>query len=256
MAASSVVCIKWGSSFDANYVNRLKNSARRHSLRDIQVVCITDDMRGLDRDILSVPLNEMPFEAEMLAALKRSRKPSGALRKIAMFNPDLRHIFEPGPVLALDLDIIITGPLDPLFDFAPGFVSMPSPFVPDLKYSTLGEGSVIKFEPVQHSFLYSEMRDDPFGSVERCGGSEQSYTSNTSHSRGLFRNFSDDLVVSFKKHCRPRRPFNLILRPSLPKGASIVCFHGKPKVEEAVVGYRAGLFHSTRTAGWLQSNWQ
>lgn len=255
MSASSVVCIKWGNLFSAEYVNRLKNGVKRHSYREIELVCLTDDVEGLDPDVVAVPLQKMPFEVEMLSALRNSRKPGGALRKIAMFDPRLRDRFRPGPVLALDLDVMVTGPLDDLFDFAPGSVVMPRPFVSDSKYSTLGEGSVIKFEPDVHEFLYSDMASDPSGSVMLCGGSEQSYTSNVSNRRGLFQNFPAEWVVSFKKHCRPKRPLNLFLPPKLPSGAQVVCFHGKPKVEEAVNGYRAGVFHTTRTSSWLKANW-
>jgi hypothetical protein len=35
----------------------------------------------------------------------------------------------------------------------------------------------------------------------------------------------------------------------------VICFHGNPKMEQAVDGYRGGPLQATRPAPWLKSAW-
>ncbi len=247
------ICIKWGTLYPTEHVNRLFRAVLRKTDRDVDFYCMTEMAEGLDNRIRVIPLEEQPYEARMRATQKTVKK-QGALRKIAMFNP---AIFEDdvGPVLALDLDILITGDLDEMADFAPGHVTMRGPFAPDAEPRTFGEGSIIKFEPKHHGFLYSTMAENPEEAVVMCKGSEQTYTSTLAHENGVFTAYPSEWIVSFKYHCRPKRPLNLFVPPKLPSDARIVCFHGRPNVDEALNGYKSDPFHSTRPAQWIADNW-
>lgn len=248
------VCIKWGAAYSTDYVNRLFRAVKRNTERDVRFFCMTETADGLDAGINHIPLTEQPYEADMLKAQKHVRKTNGALRKIAIFNPALFAEVN-GPVLALDLDIVITGNLDDLYDFSPEHVCMRGPFAPDAKPHTFGEGSVVKFDPKLHGFLYDEMASDPVGAVNAAQGSEQTYTSSQAHSRGVFSEFPEEWIVSFKRHCRPKRPFNLFHSPVLPENARIACFHGAPNVDAAENGYRTDPLHSTRKCQWITDHW-
>jgi len=60
----------------------------------------------------------------------------------------------------------------------------------------------------------------------------------------------DEWVRSFKRHCRPVFPLNLILQPKLPKNARIVAFHGKPDPEiYLTAAERIGYFSQTQVGG-------
>lgn len=250
----NIVCIKWGTLFGPEYVNNLSRGVRRHATRPVRVFCVTDNADDLDSDVTPVELRKMPFEDAMLEAQQGAPKKGGALRKIAMFEPGLLGEVA-GPVLALDLDLVVTGDLAPLADFAPGKLAMPPQFRPHKRFGALGEGSVIKFEPAVHKFLWEDMASDPPRYVRECSGSEQSYTSLRADAHGVFENLPAEWVVSFKVHCRPRRPLNLFYPPRLPRNAKVVCFHGRPNVHEAVNGFRSNLAHTTKPAGWLSKNW-
>jgi len=64
-------------------------------------------------------------------------------------------------------------------------------------------------------------------------------------------------VVSFKRHCIPVFPLNLIAPPRLPSAARIVVFHGRPNPHEAVAGYRTGRPHRIcRPTEWVGRNWR
>jgi hypothetical protein len=183
----------------------------------------------------------------------RSKK-DGAYKKIAMFEPGLLPVT--GAVLAFDLDVVITGSIDALVDFAPGHVAMSNPFAFSAKRPTLGEGSVIKFEPEFHGFLFYDLAYATTSMVQESYGSEQSYTSGRAHANGLFSPFPNDWIVSYKHHCRPRRPLNAFMAPKEPDTAKVVCFHGRPNIQEAIDGFKSDFFHKIKPAPWIRQHWQ
>jgi hypothetical protein len=250
----TVVCAKWGNQFSAEYVNRLYRAVLRNSARQVNFICVTDDPASIDRAIDCRGLNAFTFQDVLAQAQQVAPKKNGAYKKIAMFEPSLLDVS--GPVLALDLDVVITGCLDPLVDFAPGHVVMPQPFTDSAKRPTYGEGSVIKFEPENHGFLFADMARSPAVMVAQSRGSEQSYTSASEHRRGLFSLFPRDWVASFKRHCRPARPLNAFRAPKEPESAKIVCFHGRPNIDEAIDGFAADFLHKTLPAPWIKRHWK
>lgn len=184
----------------------------------------------------------------------KAPKKDGAFKKVAVFEFGLLPVS--GPVLAFDLDVIITGNIDALADFAPGHVSMAPPFSTNAKISTLGEGSVIKFEPEHHGFLFSDMANSPASMVKEALGSEQSYTSARARARGVFSPFPMGWIVSFKRHCRPIRPLNAFMVPKRPLAARVICFHGRPNIDEAIDGFASDVFHKTMPAPWIAQHWK
>lgn len=252
--ALNVVCANWGNAYGAKYVNRLFGGVRRNSSRKLNFYCVTDDSTGLDIAITPIALKPFPFQEKLEEAQLAAPKKDGAYTKIAMFAPDLFSVT--GPVLAFDLDVVITASIDPLADFAPGQVVMAPPFSNNSRRPTFGEGSVIKFEPNHHGFLYTDLANDTEAMVRNSRGSEQSYTSARAHERGVFSTFPDDWVVSFKRHCRPKRPFNAFRTPNQPANAKVICFHGRPSIPEAVAGFKSDFFHKTSPAPWISQFWK
>ena len=252
--ALNVVCAKWGHAYGAEYANRLFWGVRRNTERKLNFFCVTDDSTGLDPAITPITLELFPFQEKLEQAQLAAPKKNGAYTKIAMFAPELLSVA--GPVLAFDLDVVITGSIDALADFAPGQVVMAPPFSNNSKRPTFGEGSVIKFEPKHHGFLFTDLANDTEAMVRDSHGSEQSYTSARAHARGLFSTFPDDWVVSFKRHCRPKRPFNAFRTPNKPASAKVICFHGRPNIDEVIDGFKSDFFHKTLPAPWISQYWK
>ncbi len=48
---------------------------------------------------------------------------------------------------------------------------------------------------------------------------------------------------------------NYVEAPKLPENARVVCFHGRPKMPEAVAGYRGSWLRWSRPCGWLKDHW-
>lgn len=253
MSEINAICIRWGTLFGPEYVNRLRRAIVRNSKRDVRFFCMTDDRAGLDPEVEVLDLVEEPFHDKMMELLPKTRR-RGPMRKVSMFNPNLVPDLN-GPMMALDLDVVITGSLDQLSDYAPGKVCMRRVWAKPSRMVGVGHGSVLKFEPATHSYLYENILENPEEEIMKANGSEQSYTSYAAYDAGDFEPFPDKWIVSFKYECRPTRPFNLFLRPRLPKDARVVCFHGRPKMHEAVAGYKAGIFHRTLPADWLTQAW-
>ena len=63
----------------------------------------------------------------------------------------------------------------------------------------------------------------------------------------LFRSKSDAL---------PFPPLNYVLPPRIPDNCRILVFHGTPKMEQALEGYRSWKWNrTTRPATWLKDYW-
>lgn len=254
MKTINIVCIKWGTPFPAEEVNILYRAAKRNTQQKLRFFCLTDEPSGLDPDIEVLDLGVEPFAEQMMAGAKNTDAGGAKLRKVSMFNPSLYPDLD-GPLIGLDIDVAITGNIDPLFDYEPGKILMAKPFKKNLARPTHGEGSVIRFDPKLHPFLYEMMATEPAKMANRAYGSEQSYTSRVAFERGLLRHFPWPMVVSFKRHCRPVRPLNLLFEPKMPRDARIVCFHGSPSAPQAIDGYRSIWRRTTRPARWLKDHY-
>ena len=98
----NILCLKHGSKYSADYVNKLYYGVKRNLQKKFNFYCLTENITALDPNI--IPLS-LPNET-----LK------GWWYKPYIFSNKLPI---DGTILYLDLDIVITGPLDKLFSFAP-----------------------------------------------------------------------------------------------------------------------------------------
>ncbi|SFE62897.1 glycosyl transferase [Roseivivax sediminis] len=252
MERATIVCIKWGTLFGADYVNRLYSGVRRNLSRPVRFVCMTEHPEGLHPDVEVLDLPTEPFRAEMDAALAVANR-QGAMRKVSLFRPGAIPNLT-GPVLGFDLDVVITGALDPILDLAPGHVAMRHDWTEKRKGRPTGHGSVFRFDPSVHGFLYDDLAAAPYAETEKARGSEQRYTSHKAMDRGRFSYIPERWVVSFKYDCNPF-PGNWLRPPHLPEDARVVCFHGRPKMPEAIEGYSGSLIRRSRPCGWLREHW-
>ena len=54
-----VICVKWGTAYGPEYVNRLYGMLRRHVTGDFRLVCLTDNAEGLRPEVDAYPLEEL-----------------------------------------------------------------------------------------------------------------------------------------------------------------------------------------------------
>lgn len=99
------------TQFDASHVNVWADMVRRNLSMPHRIVCVTDTPQGIDP---SVEIIEPPGDFHGIQPRWGPRKPN-CYRRLAMFRRDAASIF--GERFAcMDLDCVIGGPLDPLFD--------------------------------------------------------------------------------------------------------------------------------------------
>lgn len=241
----TIVCMKWGTRYGPDYVNRLWSMIQRHTRRPTRLVCYADDGAGIDPAVEVQPL--LPIE---LPEAMRWRP----WRKIALWGETLPGV--EGDALFLDLDIVIAGPLDDFFDYAPGrFCVIRNWTSPD---GRIGNTTCYRFRVGSAPHLLANLTRDPLPKLEAHRNS-QTYVS---REIGLpLTYWPADWCVSFKHSLLPRWPLNFVLTPKLPPDARIVAFTGKPDPDEALEGRWPAVWHKriykhVRPTPWIGEHWR
>ena len=99
-----IVCMKWGTKYGPEYVNRLYAMVRRHLHGDFNFVCLTDNANGIRPEVQCLPIPPLDLPAGI---------PERGWNKLASFSADLYGLR--GTALFLDVDVVVTGPLDEFF---------------------------------------------------------------------------------------------------------------------------------------------
>ncbi|MDA0240822.1 MAG: tetratricopeptide repeat protein, partial [Proteobacteria bacterium] len=118
---ATVICVKQGTLYGADYVNRLASMVRRNAESDVRFVCFTEDPSDLDTTVEVRPLPAPGLQ--------------GWWNKVALFREDLDDIGD--RLLFLDLDVVITGSIDPLLRYESDFAVMDNDYVPGCNTSVV-----------------------------------------------------------------------------------------------------------------------
>lgn len=235
----NVICMKWGTKYGPEYVNRLYHGVTRHLKRKHRFVCFTDDATGIDAGV----------EIRPLPSLGLPPGPERGWLKLATFAPTLADVR--GTTLFLDVDVIITDSLDAFFDPPESFYIMYD-FNP--KRPGVGNSSVYRFEVGAHPSVLADFVAD-FEKVKREHRNEQEYLTAAMKRMGKLNFWPDAWAVSYKKRCIPAFPRSLWQAPACPPETRIVIFHGHPKPEEAMLGIGNKWYRPAKAAPWVREAW-
>lgn len=100
------------SKYTAEHVNIWASMVRRHISMPHRIACVTRETSGLDS---SIEIIEPPTDFEDVRIPSWGENMPQCLRRLAMFRPDAAAIFG-DRFVNMDLDCVIGGSLDPLFD--------------------------------------------------------------------------------------------------------------------------------------------
>ncbi len=236
----NVICMKWGTRYPAYYVNRLHAMVRANLAGDFRFVCLTDDPAGIDPRVDCHPIPSVPLE------------PDGqerGWRKLASFATPLYDL--QGTALFLDLDVVVTRPIDDLFAIEGTFL-----IAHDRRLFRRGisNSSVYRFEIGAHHALLDEFRATP-AAVRQQFRNEQAFLSRRMRDRNMLTEWPPGWCVSFKYDCLPPWPLNFVRPARRPSEARIVFFHGHPRPHEALAGYRS-LRRFALPTRWVADAWQ
>jgi len=226
-----VICISWGAKYGAPYVNRLYAGVARNITPPFSFTCFTDDPAGFRPEVRAEPLP--PLEVAMPTGTK------GIWPKARLWSPTLGSLT--GPVLFMDLDLVVVGSLDGFFTHGdPEAVILARN--PNTPLERLGQTSIFRFPVGSLVALQERFVADPQG-VADAYRFEQRYV--TREAPGGIAFWPEPWVRHFRRHCARTLPLNFFLPPKVPEGAKVVIFPGGLLPPDAIVGrwggrYRAG----------------
>jgi hypothetical protein len=247
----NIVCMKWGTLYSSEYVNRLYGMVQRNLHRPFNFYCITDSGAGIRDEVL---IRDMPAFTMFPSA-------RGPWQKLLMFQRDLFDIR--GKTMFLDLDIIIVGPLDRFFTYSDKF-AVRHEFDKRKENQPFGNTSMYVFEAGRYPEIYENYLKNRETIHKRYWTAEQEYVTRTLYELGEIEFLPNEWVISFKEHCLPSWPLRWWKTPQLPAGASILSFHGRPLPEDAIAGkwplegkpFWKALYKHTKPCHWLEDYWR
>ncbi len=235
----NILCMKWGTKYPADYVNRLQRMVARHLSRPHRFICLTDDAAGLNEGIEPFPIPPMPVDVS---------GPERGWNKILTFSTELYDL--QGQCLFLDLDLLVVDNIDDLFAME-GDVLIIKDW---LKHDGTGNSSVYRFEIGKHPEVLQEFIDR-WPNVKKEYRNEQEFISAVLLRKGALKYWPDEWCRSFKRHCMQPFPLSLFRMPAIPDGAKVIVFHGHPHPDEAIKGKSGKWYRTVRPTAWIEDYW-
>jgi hypothetical protein len=137
------VCWKWGDLFSAKYVNTMQAMLTRHLHRPFELVCVTDDPRGITSAVRTERITQWQDTP-------RCR------RRMAQY--DRAFAARLGSrILSIDLDVVIVDDITPLVDRREPLVCW------KVGYAGVYSGSFVLYDFGALAGLYEAFAADPYG---------------------------------------------------------------------------------------------
>jgi len=253
----SVVCVKWGTPYSADYVNTLQRAVQDNLSYPHRFVCITDTAEGLTPEVEVLPLPEIPID--------KNKWGSGYWPKLAIFKKGC--FAEDELILYLDVDIVINQSLNAFVDLIDeqGGLRIIREWNPDvwnilpvwMRPDRGGNGSAIGFLANEQTHLFEEFAKAP-EAVDSQFCIDQNYITLKSFNHKYWPN---GWCVSFRKACVPHWPMNYFARGiKKPLQSKIIVFHGLTNPTDLIENgdYRWGRTwrYGHGPVKWVQNYWQ
>lgn len=222
-----VVVWKWKkpgyrSTFGPDTVNVSRSMFARQLKVPHRFTCVTDDPTGIELGIRVIDITTLPSYKFMSVPNPSSPVNPSCYVRLFIFSPEARDVFGER-IVSVDLDMVLTGDVTPLFDRDVDFAIWGGQAVQprsSVVYNWFN-GSLMMVRAGARSKVWTEF--DPSRSPARahlagCRGSDQGWIAYC-----LGRNEvlwgANDGVYSYRNHVLPAGG-------RLPKGARVVAFHG------------------------------
>lgn len=217
-----IVCLKHGSKYNHEYVNKLYNMVVRQSTVPFKFACITEDPSGINHKIKIIPLPE-------------HRNIKGWWYKTWVFSDDLPIS---GTILFLDLDLVLIRNIDDFWNYHPDQFAI----IRDFNRSTVKEwnkfnSSIFRFNKGQFNFVWNNFIQN-LSVMQKMHG-DQDWIFDQIKKNFVY--WPDEWVRSYKWEVRNRqdlirignkRVFNSVDNPKIELNTKVLVFHGDPKPEE------------------------
>ena len=230
----SVICLKWGTMYSSDYVNKLYSSILRNTTVPFDFYCFTEDATGLNPNILIKPLKYNTLE--------------GWWNKVYLFSDEIGI---GGRIFYVDLDTVITGDITNIMSVDTGFVVLRDFYTGIAKSITnqthVGSG-LMSWDAGSLTHLWTNFIKDPNKAIkETLPHGDQRWIMNNQPTRTYWQDLFPGQILSFKVHCRQ----------GLPNDGRIICYHGKPSIPESITSdHRIPPLGLVQQAPWIAEYWR
>lgn len=201
MQDKTIVCIKYGTKYSAEYVNKLFSMIKRHCNYEYSFVCITDNFEGLNSEIKAVPLHTY-------------KDIHGWWYKTFLFDPSYELT---GSILFIDLDVVIINDIDKFFDYEPEEFCISRGFSKNNKQGM--NSSCFRFNAGTHQYIFDDFMKDKTNIMKRLHGDQDWIQEKVSD----FKFWPEEWLMSYKWDMLKNKELNY------ENSTSIAVFHGEPK---------------------------
>lgn len=220
----NVVCMKWGTRYGPEWVNRLYGMVMRNTTWAVRFVCLTDDGTGIRREVEIKPLPEVRFDPSL----------GRYWPKLGLMQANLGGPENPltGMTLFLDLDLLIIDSIDELFT-APGrFLIIREWKDPELGY---GNSSVLRWCIGHETNILDQFYATPPEVIRNVYASKEQNFLTKAAAAVTF--WPPAWCVPFSHACLPRNRIRRFFSvPKKPEGGKILVFFGSITPESAIAG--------------------
>lgn len=237
----NIVCVKWGTKYGPEYVNRLLSGFKRNSSVPFKFHCFTEDSSKLSKDVI---IHNLPY-----------KKVIGWWNKLYLFSNEI-NIPQGETILFVDLDTLITSNVDDILRCTTEGIIVLKNFIyeylkknkPNMYCPLMGSGLMMwkhgNFNNVWESFI----EDSEWISkvIARDGDQEWINRCIPDNKKIFWQAAFPERVVSFKMQCQQ----------GLPEKCSIICYHGRPSIPDSV-SYN-GTFAQRKLSPqpWILDHWR
>jgi hypothetical protein len=230
----NIVCVKWGTKYGPEYVNRLARAVQRHTTVEYQFWCMTEDSTGLLESVNVIPL-------------RFANRLDSWWNKLVLF--DSANGITPGEqIFYIDLDTLIVDNIDYLLtDQVPDIVMLQDFYHGIAKSAgALGSG-LMSWRHGNYQHIWDKFIRSPEEAIQSVAPhGDQQFIANHIDAWYHWQDLFPDSVVSFKVHCRE----------GLPSGARIVCYHGRPSIPDSATQANSDYKWRIAPQPWVLEHWK
>ena len=253
----NIICIKWGTCYDAKSVNLLYAMVKRHvQAHAVRFFCFTENANELHPDIIIQPLPIMHLT-------NPNDLKYGYLKEAGLCDDYLAGL-NGQRVFFFDLDVIITGNLDPMLSFpqSDDFVIIKDW---NSKGNRVGQATCYSWQVGTLGFIKKDFENRPKEIIQEFYTASQAYLSSKVIEKwGALIFWPESWCRSFKIHALPRWYLRRWIEPRLPQDTILLAFHGHPKMADAIVGqwgdakipWLKRVYKTIRPTPWIMDHWK
>jgi len=219
----NVVCVKHGTKYGPEYVNKLYNMVQRHLTIDHRFICFTEDSKKINPNI---EIRLLPDRPEITGWWWKTY-----MFQMGNFNAADTNLF-------FDLDMVIISNIDKFITYEPeSFVGLEDLGRVFGKSQKLGS-AVLRWKGNKHSKIWDSIDLKP-NLTKRYNGGDQDWIWECCKRDIKF--FPKTWIMSYKWEIRTQEElirkrdkwvFKETRNPNVDKETSVLAFHGTPDLED------------------------